>query len=79
VYARQKDIGNLYDRTCVSGVLTGSRTLPASMRNRYVAVYGSWLNASTLYEMSLRGQSIGAENYCNADRLFLADRIVALD
>ena len=79
IYARREDLGKLYDRTCVSGVMSRSRTLPPAMRNRYVAVYGAWISADELYEMTLRGVSIGAENYCAGERLFVAERIVALD
>jgi hypothetical protein len=79
VYARREDLGNLYDRTCVSGVMARSRTLPLPMNNHYVAVYGTWISADELNAMALRGESVGAKNYCSGERLFIAERIVALD
>jgi hypothetical protein len=79
VYPRRGDLGKLYDQTCVSGVMTESRMLPRAMLNRYVAVYGTWISANDLDEMTLRGETIGAENYCGGERLFIADRIVAID
>jgi len=79
VYARREDLGNLYDRTCVSGVMSRSRTLPLAMNDQYVAVYGTWISAAELNAMTLRGESVGAENYCAGERLFIAERIVAVD
>ncbi len=79
IYAERRNLGHLYDQTCVSGVMTESRMLPDAMRNRYVAVYGRWMSVAALEEMIVRGVSIGAENYCAGDRLFIAERIVVLD
>ena len=59
--------------------MTRSRTLPLAMNDQYVAVYGTWISADELNAMTLRGESIGAENYCDGERLFIAERIVALD
>jgi len=79
IYERRQDLGHLYDQTCVSGVMTRSRTLPLNMRNRYVAVYGTWISAAALSERTARFESIGAENYCGGERLFIAERIVVLE
>jgi hypothetical protein len=49
------------------------------MNDQYVAVYGTWISADELNAMALRGESVGAENYCGGERLFIAERIVALD
>jgi hypothetical protein len=79
IYGRQEDLGNFYDGTCISGVMSRGRMLSHAMSRRHVAVYGTWLSAGELYEMLLRGVSIGAENYCGGERLFIAERIIALD
>jgi hypothetical protein len=49
------------------------------MNDQHVAVYGAWISADKLNVKALRGESIGAENYCGGERLFIAERIVALD
>jgi hypothetical protein len=37
------------------------------------------MSAAELSAMSARFKRIGAENYCAADRLFVAERVVALE
>ena len=65
IYGRREDLG--------------SRTLPPAINDQYVAVYGTWISVAELNAMTLRGESVGAENYCGGERLFIAERIVAVD
>jgi hypothetical protein len=78
IYAHHRDLGQLYDGSCTSGVMTRSRTLPDSLQNRYVAVYGSWMSAGELEKMAANLVSIGVENYCSSARIAIIERVVPL-
>jgi hypothetical protein len=78
IYRNRADLGHLYDGSCISGVMTQGRSLPDHLQNHYVAIWGSWITAEDLHEMTAKGESIGVENHCNGTRIALITRVVPL-
>lgn len=76
IYARQSDLGKLYDGSCISGVMTGGRTLPEKLQNSFVSVYGKLVDARELDELALQGITVGVENYCNSPKIAIVTRVV---
>jgi hypothetical protein len=75
IYPRKADLGKLYDGSCTSGAMTNRRTMPKSFNNHYVAVYGTFIDAQEIRDMTLQGASIGVENYCGSPRIAIISRI----
>ena len=78
IYPSRKDLGHLYDGSCVSGVLSNGRTLPAHLQNQHVAAYGAWMSSDELSAMTVRGESIGVENYCGGPKIAIIAKLVPL-
>jgi len=75
IYPRKADLGKLYDGSCTSGAMTNRRTMPKSFNNHYVAVYGTFIDAQEIRQMTLQGASIGVENYCGSPKIAIISRI----
>src|ERR1700722_4484497 len=76
IYAHRSDLGKLYDGSCLTGVMTERRTMPAEFRNRRVSVYGSLVEAKEFSQMTARGFITGVENYCNSPKIAIITRLV---
>jgi hypothetical protein len=76
IYPKRADLGKLYDGSCTSGFFKNGATLPEKLQNRRVRVYGSTMNRADLGAMTLRGETVGAENYCNSENILVITRVV---
>jgi hypothetical protein len=76
IYAHRSDLGRLYDGTCLTGVMTDGRTMPAEFQNRRVSVYGTLVDAKEFSDMTVRGVSTGVENYCGSAKIAIITRLV---
>ena len=76
IYVHRSDLGRLYDGSCLTGVMTGGRTMPAELQNRRVSVYGTLVDAKEFSDMTVRGISAGVENYCNSPKIAIITRLV---
>jgi len=77
IYAHKSDLGKLYDGSCISGVMTRGRKMPEKFNGHLVSVYGKLMDEEDLRGFTLRGISIGVENYCNSPKIAIITRIVA--
>jgi hypothetical protein len=75
IYSRKEDLGNLYDGSCISGVMVNGQTLPDRLQNRRVSVYGSFIEAEHIYAKALQGITAGVENYCGSSKIAIITRI----
>jgi hypothetical protein len=75
IYPQKADLGKLYDGSCTSGAMTNHRTMPKRFNNHYVAVYGTFIDAQEIRDMTLLGASIGVENYCGSPKIAIISRI----
>jgi hypothetical protein len=76
IYARRADLGNLYDGSCISGVMAHGRKFPKSLNGHYVRVYGRLMDVKELDDLVSRGISIGVETYCNSPKIAIITRLV---
>jgi hypothetical protein len=75
IYSRKEDLGNLYDASCISGVMVNRQTMPDRLQNKRVAVYGSFIDAEQIYAKALQGITSGVENYCGSSTIAIITRI----
>jgi hypothetical protein len=76
IYPRQGDLGRLYDKSCISGVMTQRRTRPRQFSRQYVRAYGILIDRSEVDNMAAHLSSIGVENDCNSDQIAIISRLV---
>jgi len=79
IYAHSSDLGKLYDRSCISGLMTEGRTLPPEFQNRRMTVYGTLVDAKEIDKFALHAISVGVENYCNSPKIAIITRLVVAD
>jgi hypothetical protein len=76
IYSRMEDLGNLYDGSCISGVMVNGQTLPDRLQNKHVWVYGTLVEAKDFYDRTAKGVTSGVENYCASLKIAIITRIV---
>jgi hypothetical protein len=79
IYSRQADLGKLYDGTCISGVMTERRTMPASLQSQHVSVYGTLVDAREFDQKAQQLVTTGVENYCSSEKIAIITRLVEAD
>lgn len=75
IYPRREDVGRLFDGSCISGVMTHGRQMPANLQNRRVAAYGSFMSVAALNYATAHGASIGVANNCASTRIALISHL----
>ena len=76
IYYSRKDLGKLFDGSCISGTMSSGRTLPKSLQGKYVEAYGVLIGKDELDAMAARLESIGVENYCNSSHIAIITQLL---
>jgi diaminopimelate epimerase len=78
IYPKREDMGKLYDKSCISGMMAAHATKNVKKYNgRHVTVYGELVDWSSFEEKIGQGWSFrGLENYCSSEKVAIISRIV---